>query len=153
MLRDPATIKFQATSVGTDRLKVGGLIYPPTALDPNAEVVAIRLSNANGVVYSAELAPGEFVQGRRTFKYRNKAAKTDPAGGIMYFAFLPHHKAYHSAAAYRLRIIAYGNLSAATLDTMTLELVVGEAQFQHSAVWSRTLRGDWRDSGIYELLP
>jgi hypothetical protein len=151
-LRDPATITFHASTLGTDRLKVGGLLYPQVDFDLEHQAVAIRLSNANGVIYSGGLASGQLVRVKRTFKYVNKGAAKDPSGGIMRFLFFPHHKAFGSAAGYRMKMITYGDLSAATLDTMTIELVVGDSsQFLHKAQWIRTRKGGWRDSGKNEL--
>lgn len=142
--RDPASIVFDVRGTMIDRLSVNGLIMPPVAIDPSASVVGIRLSNANGLIYAEELPAGAMYPWGRKHKFRNREAKDE--GGFADFQFFPHREGY------RIKLSAYGDLSAATLADMTVEVYFGGQQFVHSATWVRTKRG-WRETGHGEYTP
>jgi hypothetical protein len=135
--RDPASIVFNVRRTEIDRLSVNGLITPPLPIDPSAGVVGVRLTNINGIIYEAELPAGAMVPFNRKHKFRNRAAKTE--GGFADFSFHPHREGY------RIKLTAYGDLSAATLADMTVEVYFGGSQFLHSATWDKTKRG-WRET-------
>ena len=140
---DPASIRFRSRPTAKDRLQINGRIVPIAPIDPTQLAVAVRLSNANGLIYSTELPAGELT-GRRRFTFRNRAARTD--GGFWYLVLAPHR------GGDRIDLVAYGDLSAATLPEMTVEISIGQGQYKHSATWVRT-RSGWRDNGLIELYP
>jgi hypothetical protein len=142
--RDPASIVFNVRRTTIDRLSVNGLILPVVPINPSTSPLGVRLSNANGLIYSLELPAGAMVTSGRAYKFRNRHAKVN--GGFSEFTFRPHRDGY------RIKLATYGDLSAATLAQMTVEVYFGGQQFVHSAVWDQTKRG-WRDSGHTEYNP
>jgi len=139
LAKDPGSIAFNIGGTGVDRLQVNGRIIPPAPIDPSTMVIGVNLSNANGLIYSNELPVGAMTPVGRKFTFRNRAAKTEPAGGFTDFQFSPHK------GGYRIKLVAYGDLSAATLADMTVEVFFGGGQYTNTATWKPTRRG-WRNS-------
>jgi hypothetical protein len=152
LLRDPETIKFKASRANADRWKMYCLILPGRPVDPSADGVIFRLSNANGVIYTAQLSPGQLIQDGKRFIYKNKIANTNPLGGVAFVQFMPH-RPDRSPYARTIKIVTYGDLSKATLQQMTVEIMIGSAYFVHSANWMTTRSGGWVDFGKEELHP
>ncbi len=135
--KDPGSIAFNVGGSGIDRLQVNGRITPPAPIDPSTLSVSVRLSNTNGLIYTTTLNAGALQPLGRKFKYRDRGAAT--GGGFSEFQFSPHKDGY------RIKLAAYGDLSAATLADMTVEVDFGPGQYTNTATWKQTRRG-WRNS-------
>jgi hypothetical protein len=139
------------TAIASQRSGDGAL--PPSSLtgpwpdhaddaerSPN-EQVGVILSNAAGILYRAAVPPGALVaRGSREqrFIYRDADAARARCGiAKIEMRYQPAH------GYYRVRVIAYGDLSAATDPAMTLQLKVGDDGFVNSGVWERTASG-WK---------
>jgi len=135
---DPVWIWFRSPGQVNDRLRVHGSFENDHSIDPTSVVVGVRLSDANGVVYSASVPVGamsERVTNERTFfRFKDANAKSSPDGGIGAF------KVSKDARWYRVNVWAYGDLSAATSE-MTMDIFFGHEQYTSSGRWKRTLRG------------
>jgi cysteine-rich repeat protein len=140
--RDPATITFKHTleRATPDMLRMHGSIVPKTPIDPIAEGLGMVLSNANGVVYRAFLLPGD-LSGKSTthmwFIDRTAGRGRGVRDGI-----------YRISIARRgercfFSLLAYGDLRAATLPTMTVQVMVGDDVFFYKSEWKRTAKG-WK---------
>ena len=135
MKRDPATIRFRGPKQIHDRLKVTGRIDPGVSLDPSTLVVGVRLSNTSGVIFEAEASGILLV--KNTLKYRNGGTVESPLGGIGDFQLAPHK------GEYRAKIVAYGDLSAASAPDMTVEVFLGSGVYSGMGEWYPTSNG-WR---------
>jgi uncharacterized repeat protein (TIGR01451 family) len=135
--RDPASIKFHGSSRPNDRLQLNGLVIPRLPVNPDGLLLTVRLSNTSGVIYEASLAGRSLVTRGRSFKYRARHAATAVQGGIASLYIAPHRDGY------RVKVVAYGDLSRATLADMTLEILFGSQAYQNSGTWTQTRTG-WR---------
>jgi len=121
-------------------LKLQGGVIPTTPVDPLNEVVGILISNANGVIYSASLMPGDMhMHGTRIVKFIDKTAKT--GNGIR--GGLAKVQLFNRTGRFHLKVQAYADFSAATLPTMTVQFQVGNDVFMTKGDWARTTHG-WK---------
>ena len=97
--------------------------FPTGAIADVLDGVRITLTNANGVIYSAELLPGDLVQRGTSLVFLDRDAKkgTGIRGGIAKVKIQPVPK----IGGVRILFDAFGHMGGATQDTMTLTLVVG----------------------------
>jgi len=135
---DPVWIRLHSSGHMNDGLKVHGSFENDHSIDPTHLVVGVRLTNANGVVYSASVPLGAMTM-RKTkvrtfFRFKDAAVKSNPNGGIALFAVSK------DARWYRVNALAYGDLSAATSE-MTMEVFFGHEEYTSHGRWRRTLRG------------
>jgi hypothetical protein len=138
--RDPATIRFRTDPTSTDRLKMNGRINTLRTIAGNELAVGVRLVNANGVIYSASLPAGALVDrygtGRR-FRFYDPTTPERPEGGIEEFKLIAHN------GWYLIKVVAYGDLSAATSADMTVEISFGFDQYDGERTWVQT-RSGWK---------
>lgn len=133
---DPTAIRFHSSGTLNDWLFVHGRWPIRYSVDPTNQVVGVRLINANGVVYSAELPAGAVQPAEgRWVRFRDVTVKHNPNGGIALF------KVRQRPNWYAVTAKAYGDLSAATLPEMTIEVFFGQSQFTNSGTWKRTATG------------
>jgi uncharacterized repeat protein (TIGR01451 family) len=136
--RDPGSIIFYGTQRPTDRLQVDGVVVTRLPVSTDGLVITVRLSNANGIIYEASLAGENLVARGRQLKFKDRTVAKTADGGIAFFRILPHQ---HDG--YRVKVTAYGHLSAATLPDMTIEILLGSETHQNTDTWTSTRRG-WR---------
>ena len=136
--RDPGSITFHDGRRPTDRLKVNGVVVTRLPVSTDGLVITVRLSNANGVIYETTLAGGSLVTSGHQLKFRDRNASRAVAGGLALFRISPHGN-----DGDQVQVEAYGNLSAATLPDMTIEILFGSATYQSSGTWTPTRKG-WR---------
>jgi cysteine-rich repeat protein len=136
--KDPATIKFHSSEGETDRLKVRGGFTTDYDIDAGAMVVGVRLSNASGVIYSADLPVGAMGQVGNRYDFRDRDAKSDPLGGISRFWLKPG-----ANGRYHVALTAYGDLSAATTPEMTIEVRFGGSSYVSGGTWDQKKYG-WK---------
>jgi hypothetical protein len=139
IIKDPAQIKLRPSRI--DRLSFSGGVIPasPAQIDPLNEPVGFLLTNANGAIYRAQLQPGDLKGSAIKFGFRDPSARF--GSGIR--DGLYKVKGFLRNGVYHFNVFAYADLSAATLPTMTLQIVVGDDAFFTKANWTRTSRG-WR---------
>jgi hypothetical protein len=116
-----------------DQLTLHARVVPGTSIDPAFETFTVDLSNANGTIFSATLNPGEMreLAGGKRVVYRNPAARR--AGGISRVQITQRNDA---PGGYRVDVVAHGDLSSATLDEMTVFLLLGDDGFFDTSTWS-----------------
>jgi len=119
-----------------DKLELHARIVPATSIDPAGETFVFELSNANGTIFSATLPPGAFATSKKRYIYRNPAART--AGGLYRVTISERHDANEG---FRVDLLAYGDLSAATLADMTTIIAVGGDGFFNSGPWNQLKHG------------
>ena len=112
-----------------DTLQFQAQINPETPLHPSDDKFKIVLRNLNGELLSLKLEPGLIVREGSSFVYRNDAARQ--SGGISRVTL--RRKQAHQ---WRITVIAHGDLSGATLEQMTVYLVIGNDTFLTKNVWS-----------------
>lgn len=112
-----------------DTLQFQAQLNPETPLHPNEDKFKIVLRNLNGELLSLKLEPGLIVREGSSFVYRNEAARQ--SGGISRVTL--RRKQAHQ---WRITVIAHGDLSGATLEQMTVYVVVGNDTFLTKNVWS-----------------
>jgi hypothetical protein len=136
--KDPATIWFHSPRAVWDRLKVRGGFTTDYEIDATTLVVGVRLSNATGVIYSADLPVGSMERVGSRFDFKNRDAKYDPLGGIGRFYLKPG-----SNGRYHTGLVAYGDLSAATTAEMTIEVRFGGYAYTSGGTWDKKKYG-WK---------
>lgn len=104
-------------------------LTPTTPLSPATETFAFMLSNAHGVIFAGSLSAGQLHREGRRYQYRNQNART--VGGFSRVTLRPT-----KGSSWRLTVIAHGNLSAATLATMSVDIAIGNDTFATINPWS-----------------
>lgn len=112
-----------------DSLTFYALLGPASALDPGAEAFSLTLRNANGVVFTETLGGGQLRKQGRRWQFRDPNARQ--MGG---FSRVTLRK---KGTGWRLTAIAHGDMSAATLAPMTVEIAIGDDTFATANTWSR----------------
>jgi len=117
-----------------DVLRVHGHFTSATPLDPIANGVGILLANANGDVFRANLQPGDMIaRGKGIWSFRSSAASA--GGGVASLQIVKQRKLY------LVYLVAYGDLTAATVPSMYFEIVAGGEVGWRDANWTRTSNG------------
>ncbi len=139
--RDPATIKMK-DAPKLDKFKMHARVdVPVSEIDPLTNGFGIHLSNANGVIYQAQM-PGNILE-VRTFmrwQYKNKLAKKglDAAG--------PYKGVFRLGLRYRnidgidfltFRLQVFADLSAATLPDMITQVYGFDDVASLPATWNQ----------------
>ena len=136
MCSDPAEIRF-SPEPRPDLFKFGGRISaaPHPLNDPSTTTVSILLENANGTVYSVDLAAGDMIAtGPSSFIFENPSARLSGGVGLL--------KIRRSLQGPSLIVFkCYGDLSAATLSHMKATLTIGDQEFRSEGDWRQTPTG------------
>ena len=111
-----------------DSLQFYALLAPASALDPPAEAFSLTLRNANGVVFTETIGAGQLRKQGRRFQFRDPNARK--VGGFSRVTLK------RKGAGWRLTVIAHGDMSAATLAPMTVEIAIGDDTFATANTWS-----------------
>jgi cysteine-rich repeat protein len=145
ILRDPGRILiFPAGTTLLDRYRTrGGVpIGSPALIDPPNERVGILVTNSHNVLFKTWLEPGAFPVGLPSTPNRwyhvDRKARTE--GGVFGFEI---GKKGNVRERHRIRLKLFGNFSAATEPTMTLQIVIGKNLFCNKATWTSQPFG-WR---------
>jgi cysteine-rich repeat protein len=131
----PAEIKFVG---GLDVMRLHLSIVPTTPISPATEVSGVLLGNANGVLLKATLPAGALASagGGKRFNYKNLAARI--TGGITRLQIIKR-----TGGAYRVELEAFGDLGAATLPVMSLQLSLGNDSFFLTGTWVANDDAGW----------
>jgi len=144
ILKDPAVIRFADKHAPSrkagrpDLFKMHGRLVPQGPTDPVAEGISIVVTNNDGVVYRAQLLPGD-LEGRSSgFVFKDKPALRGAGSrdGI-YRAKLRRSVRGH----YILTLEAYGDLSAAKLPVMGIQVGIGDDMFFAKGTWEQRRYG------------
>jgi len=142
--KDPSTIRFGQNGA-LDIFKSHGRVEPGETIDMSTSDVGWVLSNQRGVIWSGTLSPSDFVANATgtTFKYKDIAAKT--AGGI----YKAKVRITRGGTSYGFKVLAYGDLSAATDPYMSIQFYLGTTPkaYIHSEPWTPTKTG-WKADGF-----
>ncbi len=145
ILRDPAVIRFAATRPKSSRLRqrpdffrVHGRLQPPHALDAIAKGLTVVLTNSNGVIYKARLLPGDLQRHWSTLSFVDKAAARGQGTRDGLYRVKLKHGVGDSLV---MTLEAYGDFSAATLPTMTVQIGIGDDMFFTKGAWTRRRYG------------
>ena len=116
--------------------------FPIGAYIPDDVDLDITLENANGVVYSASLEPGDLSRRGKSLIFIDRNAKkgTGFRGGLAKVKI----QEVPNGLGMRVTIEAYGDLRDATDPTMTLTLRVGEHANSITDTWQQTNFGWFR---------
>jgi TQXA domain-containing protein len=133
ILRDPAVIRFAhrrpksfRERVRPDFFRVHGRLEPKTAHDALTEGVTVVVTNTNGVIYKAQLLPGDLQQHFGTMSFKDKAAaRGEGTREGLYRVKLK--RSIHDSLV--VVVEAYGDFSAATIPTMTIQIGIGDDMF------------------------
>ena len=110
-------------------------LFPTTELDPLTERFVVTLSNANGVIYRAELHPSLLQSdGRRYRYYASDHDSVARNGGISKLTI--QRRMYGGEVGYAFRVRAHGDFSAATLALMTTQVYFGDDVGYVTASWT-----------------
>jgi cysteine-rich repeat protein len=121
-----------------DILSVRAGVLPTQSFDPTTVSFGVTLSNANGIIYSATLQPGDLHPNGRTWQFLDGTV-FDGGGGIrngLRFVRMSDR----ADGLWRFSIRAFTNLDAATEAEMTLQVIIGNEAFQKTGTWRQ--RGD-----------
>jgi hypothetical protein len=116
--------------------------FPIGAFIPDDADLEITLENANGIVYSATLLPGDLSRRGKSLIFLDRNAKK----GTGFRDGLSKVKIQEvpNGLGMRVTIEAYGDLKDATDPTMTLTLRVGEHENSITDTWQQTNFGWFR---------
>ena len=110
-------------------------LFPTTPLDLVKERFLVTLSNANGEIYRAELAPSMLrAKGKRYRFFAEDRALVAEQGGIAKLSV--QRKYYGDELGYAFRVQAYGDFTRATLATMTTQAYFGDDVGYVTATWT-----------------
>ncbi len=136
----PARISFKPSA--PDRLQFQVNVTPTQMIDPANVNVGIALTNANGIVYAAQLFPGDLKNQGKLWLFRDPTA-VKSAGIRDGLQVVRVRTKDH--VTYRFDVKANSDLlqQLATLPVMTIQLVVGSDAFEQTATWD-PLRNGWK---------
>jgi cysteine-rich repeat protein len=117
----------------TDILSIRAGIYPTQSFDPSTVSFGVTITNANGIIYSATLQPGDLKAAGRKYQFADAGVFT--GGGIRNGLRLVR-MSQRSDGLWRFSIRAFTDLSAATEAEMTMQVVIGNDAFQKTATWT-----------------
>jgi hypothetical protein len=120
---------------GLDSLNVKSGFGPSTVLSPATESFRIVLRNANGVIYQAILQPGDLVARGSKFRFVDKGARR--GSGIRGGLSRVELSTAKGGLGTRVLVEAFGDLNAATLSVMTVEITVGNDTIAYTATWEQ----------------
>jgi hypothetical protein len=136
--KDPGVIRFAVPGAGQDYLMIHGRLSPTEALDVLGESTGILLTNANGTIFSAEIAGGSLVAGSKVFfKFLDRNVRATH-NGIWTIDVRQRRR-----GSYTFHVKAYGDLSAATDPVMTVQWHLGGQVFMNHSTWEKMSRG-WK---------
>ena len=137
--KDPTSIKFGPPGAGLDQFMSHGRVTILGPVDVAGSEVGWLISGPRGRIYSVALPPETLKTGssRRLFRYKNPAAESQ--GGIAKVEI----RTSHSSPSYRYRVEAYGDMSAASDASMSIQFYIGNEPTPaiHYGPWTRTKFG------------
>lgn len=141
----PGRIAFRPKKPGHDLFGFQASFVPTQSIDPSTSVVGVTITNANGIIWSATLLPGDLIRHGDKYLFRDKTAKTGPGvrGGLFQLKLKEKPDANPQAGLWRIHIRGYADLSAATGAEMSVQVVVGNEAFERTATWQANKKG-WR---------
>lgn len=145
-IRDPARIVFNRKE-GPDEVYLHGRIPLQGDFSKVGQGMTFELSNDDGAIYRASLAPGDLKgsTGGRWFRFRDRDAKqlgeASARGGLAWVRFRTRNFRREPFLVFTVR--AYADLSAANRFNMTSKLTAGPQVGFLTAEWTATWRG-WK---------
>lgn len=141
----PGRITFRPKRPAHDLFGFQASFVPTQALDPSMSTIGVTLTNANGIIWSATLLPGDLERRGDKYIFRDKTAKTGPGtrGGLFQLKLKEKPDANPQPGLWRINIRGFADLAAATEAEMTVQIVVGNEAFQRTATWQERKNG-WR---------
>ncbi len=136
---DPAYIRFSNNNVSLDAFRMHAQFIPQTLVDLPIDGFAIQITNAAGIVYSAEVLGSDFMtKGRgRRFRFRGRVTDRRNTSAIYYLVVKK------KAVNYAFRLKAYADFSAADDPRMTTHVVIGNDGASITTDWT-PVRNGWR---------
>lgn len=135
-----STIEFDARPIPSgDVFHVRtGYFVGALPFNPVTDGMKIRLSNANGEIWSGELLPGDFVKRGRMWVFRDRLAQVGMGirDGISYVS-----TSRRKDGAWRLRLNVIDDFAGATLPDMTFTLQAAGKTFSATKTWTQTADG------------
>ncbi|MBI5503472.1 MAG: DUF4215 domain-containing protein [Deltaproteobacteria bacterium] len=150
ILNDPATIKF-GTGGKPDAISMHARFDPYTPVDLYTEAVGFSVANVNGIVFRAELYPGDLRANtsRTSWKYSDSLARMARGRRSGISKMQVKAKLIHGQLTYAFKIQAYGDFSRATESLMTTQIRYGEDIASLTAEWVGSYGTKWH---LYERL-
>ncbi|MFT4571523.1 MAG: putative repeat protein (TIGR01451 family), partial [Candidatus Binatia bacterium] len=145
ILDDPAKIfvdadeeEFQKrTGKRKSYVAIHGRLIPETTVDPKVEGFTFTLTNANGLIYTADLYPGDMLpktnRPKTMWKFKDPSAKFAGYGirGGIFKVSIKHRR-----DSYTFSVRCYGDMSRATLRRMTTMVYIGDDVAFLTTDWS-----------------
>jgi len=136
----PGRISFKPK--GPDRLQFQVSFTPTQSIDPANVNLGVTLTNANGIIYSAKLLPGDIKKLGKVWMFRDTTALKGPGtrGGLQIVRVRTKDH-----LTFRVDLKANSDLleQLATLPEMSIQLVVGSDSFEATGPWDK-LRNGWK---------
>ena len=143
IFNDPAKIVFHKVPGIVDRFDAHGRVVPVGGFDPESSTIVIRLTNPEETLYEGMLLPGDCVRkgDTNTWQFRDRNAKYGTGSRDGMYRLMIKDRGGNGIYGFRFR--AYGDLDGATVETMTVEIQVGEHRFAWRDRW-RGLKRGWK---------
>lgn len=134
-------------STGLDRLKPRGRVLAnPLNFNPVQDGFGLVLSTSSGIIYEANLLPGDFIARAGTFgkyKWRDRAAETGQGVRNGLCLVRTHFKQINGQWTYLFKIRAYADLDAALWSDMALYFFAVDDVAVLTASWTQR-RSGWK---------
>jgi hypothetical protein len=124
----------QSGTLDTLFLRLGYTNLQNAPYDPTTDGLKITLSNANGVVWSGALLPGDIIKRGRAWRYRDR---TGVRNGIRALTTSPRKR----DGVWRLSLSVTGDFSAATLAEMTVTVEAAGMTVPKTSLWTQVPDG------------
>jgi cysteine-rich repeat protein len=140
----PASIRF-LPNLDKFFIRVGFL--PTEPFDPSAISFGVTLQNANGVIFTGMLFPGDLKKAGHSWKFRDPLAARGAGirDGIRFVSM-----SRRSDGLWRFQLKAFADLSAATDPVMTVIVMADSEVFTKTATWTELANG-WKVN--FNLVP
>jgi hypothetical protein len=145
--RDPAVIRFGRNEGDPDRFKFHGRFPVAQATDLSLEGFSVTIANADGVIYTGSLLPGDLVgtlrrSGFTVYSFRDPTAKEggirDGLGAVKLL-----FRTVRGRLNLLVRVKAFGDFSAASDPRMSIQIDAGSVGGYNEGDWTPITRG-WR---------
>jgi hypothetical protein len=141
--RDPAIIRFGDSPDEPDYFSMHGSFVPRGFVDPVVSGMVFLLTNANGVIYQANLLPGDLLQAGTRYSFKDPGARQGTGQRDGLYQVTVKQRVKNSQLDYSFKIRAYGDFSAATEPLMMLQVKFGGDGAINLGEWQQAKRG-WK---------
>ena len=143
--KDPAKIRFGADPA-PDSILMHARFEPLTPVDLYVEGFGFTLTNANGMIYRAAVYAGDLRSNssRTAWKFSDSSARDGRGQRAGISRLVVKAKTINGRLTYPFKMLAYGDLSRATLAEMTTQITYGGDVAWVTGTWAGSPKKGWK---------